>query len=123
MNPTRTCSACAMEIDARATKCPHCLTRQDNAVMHRDLPGRKIAGVCVAVAQQLGVDAVLVRVAFVVAAVLSGGITAGIYLLLWIATPNALGEQAPLSRLLDWVDGLTSSKGRPVPESPQRTDL
>jgi phage shock protein PspC (stress-responsive transcriptional regulator) len=122
MDPTKTCAACAMEINVRASKCPHCRTPQSNASrMHRDVPDRKIAGVCAAVAQQLGLDPVLVRVAFVVAALMSGGLTAGVYLLLWLATPNTPGERAPLTRILDWVDSLTSPSrgtGRPTPEPP-----
>jgi phage shock protein C len=122
MDPTKTCAACAMEISFRANKCPHCRTLQPNAArMHRDVPDRKIAGVCAALAQQLGVDPVLVRVAFVVAALMSGGLTAGVYLLIWLATPNAPGERAPLTRILDWVDGFTSPSnrsGQPTAEPP-----
>lgn len=120
MMEARNCAACSMEISARASKCPYCLTRQPNAApMHRDYPQRKIGGVCAAVGQQLGLDPVLVRVAFVVAALLSGGLTVGVYLLIWLVTPNKPGERSTFTRLLDWVDGLvTPRSGQPTPEPP-----
>ena len=119
----KTCNACAMEISAKATKCPYCLTRQANApTMTRDLPDRKIAGVCAAVAQQLSLDPVLVRVAFAVAAILSGGMAVGIYLLLWMATPERAGERSLLTKMLDMLDGLMGGarkgQGQPTPEPP-----
>jgi len=118
----KVCNACAMEINARAIKCPYCLTRQASApTMTRNGPDRKIAGVCAAVAQQLSLDPVLVRVAFVVATLLTGGMAVGIYLLLWMATPEREGERSMLTRMLDMLDGLMGGarkgQGQPVQES------
>ncbi len=49
---------------------------------------RLVAGVCAGLAQHLGLPVTAVRVAAVVGAVLSLGVTAGLYIVLWIALPR-----------------------------------
>jgi phage shock protein C len=60
---------------------------------------RMIAGVCGGLAAYLGVDPVLVRLAFVVL-LLASGIGFGIYLILWIVTPTPSRVQ-PEIRIMD----------------------
>jgi phage shock protein PspC (stress-responsive transcriptional regulator) len=54
---------------------------------------RKIAGVAAAIARRYGIDPVLVRVAFVVATICSGGAGVLLYLLGWLLLP-AQGDQS-----------------------------
>lgn len=114
MEPTRTCAACATEIPERAEKCPRCRSRQPGAPpMHRGVPGRLVGGVCAMLARELGVDPLLVRIGFVLLAVLSLGVAFWGYVLLWLATPPSETEHAPAKRALDWLGGLFSSPQAP----------
>jgi len=55
--------------------------------LYRSRTNRKLAGVCAGLAQYLNADATLIRVLFVVLALLGGpGIV--IYLLMWILVPE-----------------------------------
>lgn len=87
--------------------------------MHRGQAGKLFGGVCGALAAQFGRDVVLLRVAFVVAAVLSFGTAVGVYLLFWILTPAAPGLVPPAHRWMDaanrWASGAPS--GQPVPDA------
>lgn len=115
MEETRQCVACRMDIRADATRCPHCRERQPGAEpMHRGGAGRVVGGVCTALARQLGLDVGLVRVAFVLALVLTGGTALGVYLLLWVLTPATAGGRAPVQRVMGWVGKVA---GAPVEES------
>ena len=53
----------------------------------RPRSGRRFAGVCVAIGLRYGIDPVLVRVAFVLAA-LYGGAGIALYLLCWLVFPQ-----------------------------------
>jgi hypothetical protein len=64
-------------------------------------------------ARSLGVDVALVRLAFVVALVVTGGTALGVYLLLWLLTPAAAGGRAPVQRVMGWVGKVA---GTPVEE-------
>ena len=55
--------------------------------LYRSKANRKLAGVCGGLAQYFNVDATLVRVLFVVLAVL-GGSGLVLYLAMWIIVPN-----------------------------------
>jgi phage shock protein PspC (stress-responsive transcriptional regulator) len=59
----------------------------------RPLAGRKIAGVCIGLAQAYGWDLALVRVLAVVGMFCSGGLVAVAYLACWIGIPE---EPPPL---------------------------
>lgn len=107
MDATKRCADCTEEMKLEATRCPHCGTRTER--MHRGVEGRMVAGVCAAMARQLGMDAALVRVAFVVALALSGGTATMVYLLLWAFTPPTAVGTAPLQRTVDWLSSLGSS--------------
>src|SRR4051794_23456691 len=55
-------------------------------VLRRDTDHRVIAGVCAGLARQLGVDPLIVRVAFVAAAT-AGGLGVALYVLAWVFVP------------------------------------
>ena len=62
--------------------------------LRRD-PGRRVlAGVCAGLGERLGIDPLIVRVAFVAAA-LAGGLGIVLYALAWVAIPRGEGEAAP----------------------------
>src|SRR3954453_11865215 len=55
-------------------------------VLRRDTDNRMLAGVCSGLARHLGVDPLIVRVAFVAAAT-AGGVGVGVYALAWVFVP------------------------------------
>jgi phage shock protein PspC (stress-responsive transcriptional regulator) len=116
---TKTCTRCMSEMDRRALKCPNCRARAADAPpLHRGHDNKMVAGVCAALAPELGVDVTLVRVGFIVLTVLTGGVMFWIYTLLWLALPADPNGVAPLSRLLNWLSGLLGSTPR-SPEPPR----
>jgi phage shock protein C len=58
-----------------------------NRKLYRSKANRKLAGVCGGLAQYLNVDATVIRVLFVLLAVL-GGSGLVLYLAMWIIVPN-----------------------------------
>lgn len=77
----------------------------------RDVPGRKLAGVCASVAQNLGVSVSVVRAAFLILALWHGfGIL--LYAILWMLMPPAAGEPSALDEVLDTVRGFVTSQRR-----------
>lgn len=113
MDTTKRCVACAMELRDEATKCPHCRAFQPGAVMHRGGEGRRLLGVCLALGRQLGIDVALVRVAFVIALVVTGGATLAVYFLLWAFTPPSSIGKAPIRRVADWLTGPSEGTSEP----------
>jgi signal transduction histidine kinase len=57
-----------------------------------------VAGVLAGLSRRIGVDPVVLRVAFVVAAIATGGLILLAYLVAWAALPAAEGGSAPLAR-------------------------
>ena len=110
---TRPCRFCAQPIQPNAIKCPHCLSRQPKT-LHRGVPGKRVAGICAALADYLGIEVALVRVAFLLAVIFSGGLVFSAYLGLWFLTPPNETGTAPAYRLMDWLSDLFS----PKPERP-----
>jgi len=90
------------------------------AKLTRSNSDKILAGVCGGLAAYLDVDAVLVRLAFVVL-LFSGGIGAPLYLLMWVITPqegeperpNAETIQKNISELKGTVSGSVSRLGQP----------
>jgi phage shock protein PspC (stress-responsive transcriptional regulator) len=119
----KTCPACCEEIARRAVRCPHCTSRQPDApLMHRGVPGRVAGGVCAAISLQLGWDAVLVRVLFVLSLAITGGLTFWGYALLWALTPLEPEGKAPISQAAEWVKGIFSRADAAVERpSPPKT--
>ena len=68
------------------------------ARLRRDPEHGMLGGVCAGIARELRVDPIVVRVAFVAAAV-AGGIGVVVYLLAWALTPAAGAVGAPARRL------------------------
>jgi len=106
---TKPCRACAQPIAPTAVKCPHCLSRQPGT-FHRALTGKIFTGVCAGLAEHLGVEVSFVRVGFVVAGLLSGGLVVSAYLALWFLTPPSPDGVAPTFRFMDWLSDLFSPK-------------
>ena len=111
---TKSCPACLQSIDALAIKCSSCGSRQPDApLMHRNLPGRVLGGVCAALSLQLGWDPVLIRVLLVVSIVATGALTLWAYALVWFLTPFDVQGKAPATRLIDWLSNLFSKPSVP----------
>ena len=118
MDAMKRCAACAMEINAEAKKCPHCRSRQPGVgTMYRVQEGKVIAGVCNGLALQLGIDVTAVRVVFALLALMSVGLVFWAYLFLWVLTPSAPYEKAPLERLTDSLRNLFGSQPSGQPRS------
>lgn len=59
-----------------------------STILTRPLRGRVVAGVCLAVANRLGLDVTVVRAVAVIAGLAGGGIAA--YLVLWVVIPKGV---------------------------------
>jgi phage shock protein C len=119
---TRACALCFQDVDSRASFCGHCGQRQPDAPgLHRDLPGRALAGVCAAFAHHFGWDVTLMRIAFVASVAVTGGLVFWVYLAAWLMTPFAARDRAPLLRFVDGVGRLISppQRAQPQPLEPQ----
>jgi phage shock protein PspC (stress-responsive transcriptional regulator) len=84
----------------------------DAPLMHRNVPGRVLGGICAALSLQLGIDAVLVRVVFVLSIAFSGGLTLWGYGLLWLLTPYESDGVAPAHQMIEWMKGIFSKPSR-----------
>ncbi len=115
MEAVKVCAVCSFDIDAQASSCSRCASRQpEMASIHRGLPGRLIGGVCTAIGQRVGVDVVWIRVLFGVLGAMSGGLVFWAYAMVWVATPPHADGRAPLGRWVDWlVDLFTPSRRSP----------
>jgi phage shock protein PspC (stress-responsive transcriptional regulator) len=69
---------------------------------HRGGPERRLAGVCSALARELGIPLPAVRAAFVLAVALPGIriLALGLYLALWFVMPAAPAEPSGLDRVI-----------------------
>lgn len=121
MEETRRCPYCAEDIAAAAIRCKHCRSRLsmvDPRGWHRDQPGKKIAGVAVAVARSLAWPVGAVRAGFVLATFFQflGPI---IYLALWLTIPLRPGADSLLDRLIAEVRGLVTRLWTDGPSAPR----
>lgn len=110
MEATKRCAACAQEIPTEATKCSQCRSRQPGPTrLHRDPQQKMIAGVCAAIARELGLDPAIVRLAFAVTALMSLGVAFWGYVVLWAVTPPSPLGEPPLTRFVEGVRRIFAS--------------
>jgi phage shock protein PspC (stress-responsive transcriptional regulator) len=77
----------------------------DSAPLHRAISGRMVGGVAAGLATYLGVDVTIVRIGFVVATVLGGGIGIAAYLAGLLLIPEEGAGQSMASSLIDSARG------------------
>ncbi len=86
------CTHCGQQVKAEAAYCPSCGGKQPGTAterrLMRPLEGRKVGGVCLGFAHYFGLDPTLVRIVWVVAALLPPFPAVVAYLICWIVMPN-----------------------------------
>ena len=117
MIDTKKCPYCAEEIRAEALKCRFCGSLVDpasaqllSAPWTRRRRDKVIAGVCIGLAEQFGISVTVVRLAFVLSAIFSGGVAVLLYLALWLAMPL---EPEPRGETGGWIDAELPRSGPP----------
>ena len=86
------CNSCGKSIPDDARLCPYCgntvasASPRSNRLV-RPRQGRRIAGVCLGLANYFGLNATLVRIVWLLLLVV-GGVGLIPYLILWIVMPN-----------------------------------
>ena len=109
---TRNCPLCAEPVKMAAVVCPHCQGRLQSGLLigtYRNRTGRQIAGVAIALAEELGISVTFVRLVFVVLTFVNF-LGPAIYVTMWLVLPAEPGGSSVLGRLCAAVPG-DSGKG------------
>ena len=98
------CNYCGKSIQDDANVCAYCGTRVGGVIARKRLvrprEGRKVAGVCLGMAEYFDLDITLVRVVWLIAAFFGGGGFLA-YIIAWIVMPeepHLLPAQAPATQ-------------------------
>ncbi|GEM_PF-783810 len=86
------CTHCGREVVAHASFCPNCGGAQPSNVgnrrMVRPIVGRKVGGVCLAIANYLSTDVTLIRVIAVLMLLIPPFPAGLVYVIFWIVVPS-----------------------------------
>lgn len=108
---TKTCAFCQTEMSTLSGKCPNCHARQPGYTMHRGHEDKVLAGVCAGLSEQFGIDAVIIRIFFGIAGLVSLGTVFWAYLLLWALMPERPGAISPAAKFTRKLKNAFTSDG------------